>query len=310
MLLFLYIISGRRLSEDHGDYDGDDGEQQLVETEQEMMEEEYDENGKSYSWEKQGVLLEPDLERTRETERGEFRSSMHANAFVSELSEAEKTHSIDHCVSNMEKFRKEIQQLKQQYRDQVTTKCLQLKIHRKKDDDFKEVIQDFDNRETQPVLDRMKLVEDRWRKMDLWGILKLVNPSPIMKFDREKLLLRDETPAETEVDITLRWSILLCCIFEDLMRKFGWKVGDTLDIEEDICEVVEKLILNVTGPDSSSLLNGLLNTVIHLQADAGKRDCDKLRKLLLITKKKYNGLNLACILLEQMILDNKDNNVA
>ena len=41
----------------------------------------------------------------------------------------------------------------------------------------------------------------------------------------------------------------------------------------------------------------------------GKRDRDKLRSLL-ITKKKYNGSNLACILLEQMILDNKDNNVS
>ena len=40
-----------------------------------------------------------------------------------------------------------------------------------------------------------------------------------------------------------------------------------------------------------------------------KQDGDKL-KTLLITKKKYNGLNLACILIEQMILDNKDSNVS
>ena len=48
---------------------------------------------------------------------------------------------------------------------------------------------------------------------------------------------------------------------------------------------------------------------MKLQANGSEQDGDKLRSLL-ITKKKYNGLNLACILLEQMILDNKDNNVS
>ena len=48
---------------------------------------------------------------------------------------------------------------------------------------------------------------------------------------------------------------------------------------------------------------------MYIQAHECKQDGDKLKSLL-ITKKKYNGLNLACILLEQMILDNKDNNVS
>ena len=49
---------------------------------------------------------------------------------------------------------------------------------------------------------------------------------------------------------------------------------------------------------------------MNIHAPPGSEpECDKLRSLL-ITKKKYNGLNLACILLEQMILDNKDNNAS
>ena len=44
-------------------------------------------------------------------------------------------------------------------------------------------------------------------------------------------------------------------------------------------------------------------------ANGNEQDSDKLITLL-ITKRKYNGLNLACILLEQMIIDNKDSNVS
>ena len=48
------------------------------------------------------------------------------------------------------------------------------------------------------------------------------------------------------------------------------------------------------------------NAIINILAHGNERDDD----ILLITEKKYNGLNLACKLLEQMILDNKDNNVS
>ena len=106
---------------------------------------------------------------------------------------------------------------------------------------------DLDNRETQPVLDKIKLIEDQWRTMDLWRIVKLVNPSPVMEFDQEDLPQRNET--EHKADEVLRRSIILCCMFEDLSKKFGWKVGDTLDIEEDICDVVGKLILKVDEHD-------------------------------------------------------------
>ena len=48
---------------------------------------------------------------------------------------------------------------------------------------------------------------------------------------------------------------------------------------------------------------------MNIQANGSEQDGDKLRSLL-ITKNKYNGSNLACVLLEQMIFDNKDNNVS
>ena len=49
--------------------------------------------------------------------------------------------------------------------------------------------------------------------------------------------------------------------------------------------------------------------IMNIQVKDRKQDNDKL-KILLIEKKKYNGLNLACILLEQMILDERDNNTS
>ena len=91
------------------------------------------------------------------------------------------------------------------------------------------------------------------------------------------------------------------------MRNLGWKDGITLDIEHDICDTVGKLMIRVAKQDRSSLLDCMQSAMINIQAHGSKQDGDKLRSLL-STKKKYNGLNLACILLEQMILDNKDNN--
>ena len=76
-----------------------------------------------------------------------------------------------------------------------------------------------------------------------------------------------------------------------------------------ICNIVGKLMTQVAEQNRASLLDCMQNAMINIKARGGIRDGDKLRSLL-ITKKKYNGLNLACILLEQMILDNKDNNVS
>ena len=77
----------------------------------------------------------------------------------------------------------------------------------------------------------------------------------------------------------------------------------------DICNVAGKLMIQVNEQDRSSLLDCMHRAMMNIQANHSQRDSDKLRSLL-ITKKKYNGLNLACILLEQMIFDNKDNNLS
>ena len=292
----LHIVSGFKLSKDYSDDDCDELKQ-LVETEQEMMAGEgHDE--KSKKWGRQGLSIDQDLEKTREIVSGEVESSLHANAVATESCEL---HTTDQCESTMAEFQNEIRKFKQQYRDQLATKCHQLKIHRtKKDDDFEEVVRDFENRITQPVLDKIKLIEDRWRTMDLWRIVKLINPNPVVEFDQEDSPQRNET--EHKTDKVLKRLIILCYFFEDLSKKFGWKVGDTLDIEEDICDVVGKLILKVDEHDRSSMLEGMQSAVMNLQANGSEQDDDKLRSLL-ITKKKYNGLNLACILLEQMIID-------
>ena len=84
------------------------------------------------------------------------------------------------------------------------------------------------------------------------------------------------------------WSFVLCHVFENLVGKLGWKVGDTLDIEEDICDVVGQLLMKVEKQDRSRLLDCMQSTIMNIQVEDGKQDGDKLRTLL-FTKKQYNG---------------------
>ena len=240
----------------------------------------------------------------------------------------------------------------------LATECYQLKVHRANDDDFKQIVTEFHERRTQSVLERIKFTEDQWRTLDLQAILSSVNPRPIMMFDGGNILNKDGAlPENTPDDVTFRRSSALCCDFEDLIEKFGWTAGNSLDIEDDICNVISQLIMKVNEEDMSNLTNCIQNKTTNIQAQGrernydehnthmiahkvnsgvigkvtthvissvldclksamlkiqafwSERDDDKLRSLL-IKKKKYNGLNLACILLEQMILDNKDNNVS
>ena len=142
----------------------------------------------------------------------------------------------------------------------------------------------------------------------MWEILLSVNPRRIVEFGRDELFRKDSTSLGNNEDMIFMWSIVLCHAFEDLMRTLGWRVGDTHGIEEDICDVVGQLLMRVEKQDRSSLLDCMQSAMMNIQVKDSKQDGDKLRTLL-ISKKKYNGLNLACILLEQMILDNKDNNV-
>ena len=216
---------------------------------------------------------------------------------------------VSGCRSNLAKFR-DLRNRIEQYQNKLTTKCYQLKIPRTTDEDYKEVIRKFlDSEIEQPVLDEIELIEGQLRTLDLWEILQSVNPSPSMKFGRDDLSKPDSTLLDSKKDMLFKRSIVLCGIFEDLTRSLGWRAEDILDIEEDICDVVGQLLMNMEKQDRSSLLDCMQSAIMNIQAKDNKQDGDKLRDLL-ITKKKYNGLNIACVLLEQMILDNKDNNVS
>ena len=143
--------------------------------------------------------------------------------------------------SNMWQLRNEIHTLKEQYHNKLNTKCYQLKIHSKAGEDSAEFVQTA-------ILDRIKLTESQWRTLDFWEILQSVNPCPLMKFSRDELFKLDSTLQEDKRDIVFRWSIVLCSMFENLMETLGWKVGDTLDIEEDICDVVGHLMIESGKP--------------------------------------------------------------
>ena len=219
------------------------------------------------------------------------KSSVHATAFEAVSNVALEMDSKNQC-------------------DKVTTKCYQLKIPRAKNDDFKPIVKIFHESRTQSVLDRIKLIEEQRRILDLWEILRSVNPRPIMMCDGENIIQKDVTlPDNPPDDVTFRKSSALCCFFEDLIKNFRWKVGDSLDIEDDICNVVGQLMMGVDVEDMSDLMKCIRSAMINIQAHGKERDGDKLSSLL-ISKKKYNGLNLACILLEQMILDYKDDNLS
>ena len=91
-----------------------------------------------------------------------------------------------------------------------------------------------------------------------------------------------------------------------MMKELGWKVGVTLDIEEDICNVVGKLMMEVAEQDRIQYL-GLHAKCNYKHPGTRERERSSIvinSESLLMTKKKYSGLNRACILLEQMILDN------
>ena len=238
-------------------------------------------------------------------------------------------------------------------RSEFSIQCNQLKLHQTKDDDVEKIVRKFYESRTQSVIDRIKLIEDQWRTLDLWEILQSVNPCSIMKF--EEILKSDGTLSKISTDdMTFRRSSALCGIFENLMKTYGWKVGDSLEVEDDICNVVGQLMMKVDAKDMPDMIKGFQSAMMNIQPHGKERDADELRPLLItqkeytgsmmkvagqvrsslmgcirgatintqahnskrenrslpLTKRKYNGLKIACILLEQMIIDNKDNNVS
>ena len=90
------------------------------------------------------------------------------------------------------------------------------------------------------------------------------------------------------------------------MKDLGWQVGNTHPIENDICDVIGKLMVEVKEEDRTDVLDSMQRAMMNIREED---DTDKLKPLLLI-KKKYNCSNLACILLEQVILDNKESEVS
>ena len=258
------------------------------------------------------LVPERNMKRTCMSEIFQGETSENANSFKELKSSSHKNGvmpSNDQCEANMANIELAILKLKQKCRNELTTKCYQLKIHRTTDDHSEEVVRKFYETTTQSVLNKIKLIDDQWRTLDLWEILQSVNPRTILEFDQQKILQRYEILSRNASDdMEFRRSIVLCSVFEDLMRNLGWKIGDACVIEHDVCNTVGNLMMQVAGQDRSSLLDCMQSAMMNIHAQVCKRDSDKLRSLL-ITEKKYNGLNLACILLEQMILDNKDNNV-
>ena len=310
---------------DDNDYDGDVGEEEGEggdEKKEEEGEKDEEERQKEEEREKRMNETEQETEnrnemKSKNTNDRQRKSVQHYLGKSHEIARHRKEKStnadaFETTGTNLTKLRNEIDYLKNKYCSKLTTRCYQIKLHRTTDVVYEEVIRNFNETEiVQPVLDNIKLIEDQWRKLDLWEILQSVNPRPLMEFGRDELF---KTTCSTSVgnteDMIFRKSIVLCSIFESHMRTMGLKVGDTLDIEEDICDVVEQLLMKVEKQDRSSVLDCMQSAIMNFQVEDGKQDGEKLVRTLLVTKKKYNGLNLACILLEQMILDNEDNNVS
>ena len=289
-------MSGNRtnvLQEEIDDDEDNDGEE----------EEEKEEEGMNETQQQKHELINTNERPEEAMERS------HKNAKESSV-DADPRNAPEITETNVLKLREEILHVKELYHIKLTTKCCQLILHRTMDDDTEKVIRNCHESEiVQPVVDRIKLIEDQWRTLDLWEILQSVNPRRILEFGRNELFRKDSTSLGNNEDMIFRRSIVFCHAFENLMRTLSWRVGDTHDIEEDMCDVVGQLLMRVKKQDRSSLLDCMQSAIMNIRVEDNKHDCDELRKLL-NTKKKYNGLNLACILLEQMILDNKDNNVS
>ena len=272
--------------------DDDDDKEEEVEKEKEEMnvtEPETEERHELASNERQRSSTKK--ERANTITRGIMESSVDADAW----------NAVQTTGTNFGKFRNEIDNLKYIYSSELTAKCYQLNLLRTTDDDFGEIIRNFHGREiVQPVLPKLELIENQWRTLDLWELLQSVNAFPLLHVGG-----KDSTLLENKEDMTFIWSIELCCKVNNQFRK----VGDKLDIEEDICDVVANLLMKVEKKDMTSLLVCMQSAIIMNSQVRGSKQDGTLRTLL-ITEKKYDASNQACIVLEQMILNNKHKNVS
>ena len=318
------VLQDENNDDDDDDYDDEDNVEERDGGEEEENEE-GEKDGEEGKEDANDDYEEEEAKRIKETEqeteeRNELKS-INAKQRQRESKEQEierhrrqttvNADAFEQTGTNLTKLRNEIENLKNKYCSEFTTRCYQLKLHLTTDVDHEKVIRkSHESSIVKPVLDNIKLIEDQWRTLDLWDIVHSLNPRPPMKFDRDELFKTAcSTPIGNKEDMIFRKSIVLCSIFESHMRTLGLKVGDTHDIEEDICDVIGQMLMKVEKQDRSSLLDCMQSAILHIPMKDSIQDGGKLRTLL-IRKKKYNGSNLACILLEQMILDTKDNNVS
>ena len=228
------------------------------------------------------------------------------SGYRTHLEGEQERNTIDQYDAILSKLQNEIRNLKEQCYERITTKCYQLKIHRTSDGNFSVSVDNFHERGILPVLHKIKLIQDQWKTLDLLEVVQNVNPHPMWNFGGHELLRQNSAVPENIKFTTFGWLVLFCCIFENIMQTLGRKAaGDTLDIAEDVCDVVGNLIMEVPEQDRPSVLDCMRSAIINIQASASEPNKIKLRSLL-ITDKKYSGLNLACILLEQIIIDSKD----
>ena len=172
--------------------------------------------------------------------------------------------ATDLYEANLVRFVNEISNLKEQCCKELTTKCYQLKIYQTTSD---EVVREFFESKTQKVMDKIKLIEDQWRTLDVWEIVQSVNPRPILEFSTKALFQQGVQLLKDRPDkMIFRKSFVLCCI------------------EHAIINTVGKLVMQVAEQDRSNLLDCMQNAMINVRANGCIQDYDKLRSLLIPEK--------------------------
>ena len=161
--------------EDANDDDEEDEEEEEEKEEEKRMKETEQET-------EERIELESINTNERQRESIEQEIAMHRRKTSVNADAFEKT------GTHLAKLGNEIENLKNKYCSKLTTRCYQLKLHRTTDVDYEEFIRNFyETKIVQPVLDKIKLIEEQWRTLDMWKILQSVNPHRIMEFGREPM---------------------------------------------------------------------------------------------------------------------------
>ena len=214
-----------------------------------LQEEINDDDDNDEEKEKEEKMNETEQQRTKSINTNERPKEAMEKSHENEKQpsvDADPWNALETTETNLLNLQKEILNVKEQYHNKLTTKCYQLKLQRTMDDEFEKVIRNsHESGIVQSVVDQIKLIEDRWRTLNVWEILQSVNPRRILEFGRDQLFRKDSTSLGNNEDMIFMWSIVLCHAFENLIRTLCWRVGDTHDIEDDICDVVGQLLMKL-----------------------------------------------------------------